>query len=113
MAFDFNRLYSQLNITGLQNSNPPLYQLLKLMIGAIAEIAVTASSSSSSSSSTVTINETIQQIVGSLSAISLSEDDNSNVMIPGPIGLTGPAGPQGIPGLDGIDGEEHFFLIGP
>lgn len=83
------------------------------MIGAIAEIAITSTASSSSSSSTVTINETIQQIVGSLSAVSLSEDDNSNIMIPGPKGDQGIQGLQGIPGLDGIDGEEHFFLIGP
>lgn len=112
MPFDFNRLYSQLNITGLQNSNPPLYQLLKLMIGAIAEIAASASSSSTTSS-TVTINETIQQIIGSLSAVPSSEDDNSNVMIPGPQGIQGIQGLIGPPGLDGIDGEEHFFLIGP
>lgn len=102
------QLITQLNLTGLQNSNPPLYQFLLGLI----KSSISSSSSSSSSSTTVnnvTNNNQINQSVQLMLENDEYEENYGilNIPVPGSTGATGAQGPTGpvILGSDGEDGE--------
>lgn len=111
MAIDPSRLIYQLQNTGLQNKDNPLYQLLFQMIQIVAGLdkSVTAASSQSGGSS-------ITNILGFPPLLSDSGAEgllNDMLSIPGRDGTIGRDGMQGAPGLDGNDGEDAIPIPGP
>lgn len=148
-GFDPSRLFTQLQNTGLTNKDQPLYQLLYLMIQQILKLTqVTDAALAPGSSSSTVINQVIQQLLlgdnfsssgddnqllaipSNVQNININQiiqqlfladfgDNNDNLMIPGPAGVTGATGAAGssgtigIPGLDGIDSvEDRIFPPG-
>jgi hypothetical protein len=78
MPFDPSRLLTQLQNTGLQNKDNPLFQLLRSLIGSVSQLTTAAASASGSSGSGTTIvhNETINNIVSMLDDDSDSESED-------------------------------------
>lgn len=111
MGIDPSRLIYQLQNTGLQNKDNPLYQLLFQMIQIVSGLdhSVTAISGSSSGGT----------IVNVLGFPPLSQDSaadgllNELLSIPGRDGIIGRDGAQGPPGMDGQDADDPIMLPGP
>lgn len=96
--FDPSRLYTQLQNTGLQNKDQPLFQLINQMIGAMVAInkLQNASGGSGGGSSSTVISQIIQQL-------SFGSDSDSG-------GEIGPPGINGIPGEDGANGMVPYYI---
>lgn len=110
MAIDpsvISRLKSQLLISGLQQKDSALFQVINQLIGLIDGISSLSDSSSGGGSSGVVINNTTTFI----SSDGIDLDSNEELTIPGPMGLSGKDGLVGIPGIDGIDGEDSFIQL--
>lgn len=114
IEFDPARLIVQLNNTGLQNRDNPLYQFLYQLIGAVNKInnATISSSGSSSGGGGTSIASSIG-IPGQD-----GNDGDSGFPVPGPAGIngaTGAQGPQGVTLLaeDGADGYDGFNIPNP
>lgn len=119
-AFDANRLYSALQTSGLQSSNPPLHQVIYQLIRGLVAAQDGINSSGSGSAST-TINE-INNIFQITSGDSNGGDGESLVVpglqgiqgVPGSAGATGPQG--GVIGIIYESPEESYQyppIIGP
>lgn len=113
MAFDVNRLYAQLNITGLQQKEPALYQVILQLIRALSDTIISVGAISGSVTNNITTdgNTIINQIL-------FGSDDGGDggLVIPGergPAGTNGTTGAQGAigpvvfieDGIDGLDGQ--------
>lgn len=97
---NISRLLQQLNNTGLQNKDTPLYQLLKELIRTLNSVNVTASEAISNSNT-----ESITQIIqGSPGLDGL--DGQDGISIPGLKGDTGSTGATGLIGSMGFDGAD-------
>jgi len=83
------RLKSQLLITGLQNKDNPLFQVINQLIGAVKQLQ--------------------DAFLAQIAAISSSISNISNVSIIG----SGPPGMDGVDGIDGIDGINGINGINP
>lgn len=101
-GFDPNRLFAQLQITGLANKDQQLYQLLNLMIQSIVGVK---SSVSSGSGSIINNTNIIQQMLGGPAFDGLDGSDGFSLVGPkgdtGATGATGPTGPSGSNGSPG------------
>lgn len=109
--FRQDRLYVALLNTGLQSKDPPLYQVIYQLIGALNLIANSVTSGSSSSTTNAIIQNALQQFIAS----SLDGADGLDGIpgSPGVRGLTGAQGNPGIPGEDGADGYSFANLNPP
>lgn len=108
---NLDTLRSQLLTSGLQQSNPSLYQVIDCLIKAIQQFqGITVGDISE-------INNTINNITNNITnlngrngtALGLLLDginDENDSLIPGPKGDIGPRGLNGNNGLAGIDGED-------
>lgn len=107
---NLKRLKATLLISGLQQKDPPLFQVINQLIDALQEFVntTTASLGPGGSSNTV-INNTIFQLLNDLG----DSGNGDSSIIPGPAGSNGTIGRDGltIPGQDGIDGENQYLLI--
>lgn len=115
------RLITQLQNTGLQNKDNPLYQLLFQMIQLLQTIANQTNKGGSIPKGTTTIINQILNQFGGPTFDGINGEDGFS--IPGAIGATGAtgatgssgtAGAQGImgpPGIDGNDGYDAFILL--
>ncbi len=106
MGVDPSRLYSTLLNSGLQQKDPPLYQVIYQLIGLTVKIANTPASSSGGS--TTIIENDITNILGG--SIIDGNDGQDGIGVPGIKGDTGATGAAGSPGNPGIsilanDGE--------
>lgn len=102
MAKSQDRLLGQLNSTGLQNKDTPLYQVIAELIKRLKELeSSTASGTSSGAGSTTVIGAT-----GLMGPPGLSGDDGED-------GMIGPSGPKGIDGISNIAGPAGPITIGP
>lgn len=116
MSFDTSRLQVLLQITGLQNKDNALYQLLFQLIQAIK-----ANSSSINTIANTTNIQQITQIYQQLVMDGDGGDGDSILAIPGPVGPTGASGSQGPMGQvgnilyppDAEDGDHYPPIIGP
>ena len=107
------RLYTQLQNTGLQNKDTPLYQLLFQMIGQLQAIANVGGFSGGGGGGGSTIINNITNLMGGPAFD--GENGIDGMFIPGPQGMRGIDGLT-IPGTDGKDGEDAIMipgLIGP
>lgn len=95
---EITRLLQQLNNTGLQNKDTPLYQLLRELIRSLNTVSITASGAVDSANSSSIITQIIQN---SLSLDGLDGQDGM-LGLPGAKGDIGATGSQGLPGLAGI-----------
>lgn len=101
MAYDTNKLFAQLQNTGLQNRDQPLYQLIYLLIQALASAQgdLTRFSSLTQNISTASITNIYQQIIQGN-----RESSGNSRVIPGPAGAKGDTGATGatLPGPLGV-----------
>lgn len=117
MAVDqLDRLLSKLNISGLQQKNTPLYEIIAELIKRVKTLSIEESSSGSGSGST-TINQFFESSIPGL----IGEDGEDGSIGPpgvsgekGTAGSIGPAGPTtiGPMGIDGSDGEDGSPIPG-
>ena len=107
-----NRLLVQLNNTGLQNKDTPLYQLLKALITTLTSI----------NSSVEDINDTNASVIIGPTGIGIpgidgidGEDGITVVGLTGATGATGAQGPVGLPYIaeDGLEGDPFPPIEGP
>lgn len=118
MALDsisLDRLKNQLLTSGLQQRDPPLYQVVNQLID------VTKKLQSEITNNIATINNTINNITNNIvidshSKMGLLIDNTDNYdqtgfqnLIPGPRGFNGTNGINGLPGLDGENGLDSFI----
>lgn len=106
MGIDPSRLIYQLQNTGLQVKDNPLYQLLFQMIQIVSGLdhSVTAISNTPSGGTVVNITG----FPGIMSDDTGAGGDGE-IGPPGLQGRDGRDGTIGVPGLDGLDGEDSFF----
>ncbi len=103
-GFDPDRIYVQLNNTGLQQKDSRLYQVIYQMIQELARLRVDSSSSSSSGGGSTSNITNVNQFLDLLSGSGDSSSDN--FPIPGRDGLNGRDGLIGPPGLDDLDSSD-------
>lgn len=111
MSVDPARLYSALLNTGLQSKDPPLYQVINQLIGALVAPSTPSGSSNAGGSSTI-IENNITDILGG--PIFDGIDGLDGIGIPGIQGVPGNTGQAGNPGvsilpLDGEPGEDGMY----
>lgn len=108
---DPSRLIYQLQNTGLQNKDNPLYQLLFQMIQIVTGLdKVTTGLSGSFGGGGSIIN-----VIG-FPPLALDNSEallNEMLSVPGRDGIIGRDGAQGPPGYDGLDGESPDIIPGP
>jgi len=110
-----DQLLITLNVSGIQRTNTPLYEVIKALIGRLKELSL--ENGGSGSSSTTIINQ-----IGINGAPGMQGDDGDDGSIgaqgiqgiQGAIGNVGPAGPPtlGPMGLDGNDGDDGLPIPG-
>lgn len=114
MAVNLSRLKAQLLVSGIQQTNNPLWQVINQLIDA----AQTISNSSSGSSSSVGVIG--KDGLSGPPGISGEDGDDGSIGpqgmhgIDGVAGITGPTGPTtiGPMGIDGEDGNDGFSIPG-
>lgn len=113
MSFILDKLHSQLLTSGLQNQNPPLYQVINQLIGELkkVEAEIDIITPSNGPSSIVIINPSNYP-----NSFSNTQGEDGIDGIPGPRGIQGLVGPQGYTiigndGEDGIDGIPNNRII--
>lgn len=115
---DLSRLQSQLQTSGLQQKDNPLFQVISQLIASLKQIQddILGKVKSTPSSGGGTTN-IITSGIGTPGADGI--DGNDGVGIPGATGPQGPAGPAssavgmiGPPGQDGLDGGDSIIMIG-
>jgi len=112
MAFDLSRLKSNLLVSGLQQKDPVLYQVINQLIGQIEALGILINNLNLSNNQT--LNIIINQLAGLGSSPSVMDGQEGDIGPQGPQGIQGLIGPQGfvIPGIDGDNGLDGISIPG-
>lgn len=105
-ADTLDQLFARLNISGLQNRDTPLYEVIAALIRRVKELAKESSSSHSGGGSV--INSTIQQYF-----LSDSGGSDGEIGPPGNRGIDGTPGSAGATGATGPPSFSFYFDDGP
>lgn len=121
MAYDANKLFAQLQNTGLQNKDNPLYQLIYLLIQALGGTQGDVTRISSLINN-ITNNTIDSSIINQFIMSGGDSGGDDGLIVPGPVGPTGATGSSGATGPaypvfpfpeDGEDGNQYPPIVGP
>lgn len=109
---NLKRLKATLLISGLQQKDQPLFQVINQLIDALQEFINTTNTAlgPGGGGAVTNITNNLLQLIESS-----TDGGGDSLVIPGPIGPTGATGTSGsgvtIPGMDGLDGNDQYWLI--
>lgn len=111
---NLKRLKATLLISGLQQKDQPLFQVINQLIDALQEFVNEVSAALGPGGGGGTVNNITNNILQLMEQAGISSGDD--IIIPGPPGANGTSGTNGrdgltIPGMDGMDGQDQFYLI--